>query len=109
MIGAAEMLAMQQRTGALLVLASAVAFGVMPIFGKLCFEAGVGVAHAAVRPLRDRHAGAVGRGRRSRRAAARRRPRRRAAGARAGRGRLRDAVRPVLPRAGADGRVASCP
>jgi len=35
---------MQQRTGALLVLASAVAFGVMPIFGKLSFEAGVGVA-----------------------------------------------------------------
>ena len=35
---------MQQRTGALLVLASAVAFGVMPIFGKLAFEAGVGVA-----------------------------------------------------------------
>jgi drug/metabolite transporter (DMT)-like permease len=44
MIGAAEMLLMQQRTGALLVLASAVAFGVMPIFGKLAFEAGVGVA-----------------------------------------------------------------
>ena len=44
MIGAAEMLDMQQRTGALLVLASAVAFGVMPIFGKLAFEAGVGVA-----------------------------------------------------------------
>jgi drug/metabolite transporter (DMT)-like permease len=44
MIGAAEMLVMQQRTGALLVLASAVAFGVMPIFGKLAFEAGVGVA-----------------------------------------------------------------
>jgi drug/metabolite transporter (DMT)-like permease len=35
---------MQHRTGALLVLASAVAFGVMPIFGKLAFEAGVGVA-----------------------------------------------------------------
>jgi drug/metabolite transporter (DMT)-like permease len=35
---------MQQRTGALLVLASAAAFGVMPIFGKLSFEAGVGVA-----------------------------------------------------------------
>jgi len=35
---------MQQRTGALLVLASAVAFGVMPIFGKLSFEAGIGVA-----------------------------------------------------------------
>src|SRR4051794_41311125 len=35
---------MQQRTGALLILASAVAFGVMPIFGKLSFEAGVGVA-----------------------------------------------------------------
>src|SRR3954451_17984273 len=35
---------MQQRTGALLVLASAVAFGVMTIFGKLSFEAGVGVA-----------------------------------------------------------------
>jgi drug/metabolite transporter (DMT)-like permease len=44
MIGAAEMLVMQHRTGALLVLASAVAFGVMPIFGKLAFEAGVGVA-----------------------------------------------------------------
>jgi drug/metabolite transporter (DMT)-like permease len=38
------MLVMQQRNGALLVLASAVAFGVMPIFGKLAFEAGVGVA-----------------------------------------------------------------
>jgi drug/metabolite transporter (DMT)-like permease len=36
--------AMQQRNGALLVLASAVAFGVMPVFGKLAFEAGVGVA-----------------------------------------------------------------
>jgi drug/metabolite transporter (DMT)-like permease len=35
---------MHQRTGALLVLASAAAFGVMPIFGKLAFEAGVGVA-----------------------------------------------------------------
>jgi drug/metabolite transporter (DMT)-like permease len=35
---------MNQRSGALLVLASAVAFGVMPIFGKLAFEAGVGVA-----------------------------------------------------------------
>ena len=35
---------MQQRTGALLVLASAVAFGLMPIFGKLAFSAGVGVA-----------------------------------------------------------------
>jgi len=35
---------MHQRNGALLVLASAVAFGVMPIFGKLAFEAGVGVA-----------------------------------------------------------------
>ena len=35
---------MQQRTGALLVLASAVAFGVMPVFGKLAFSAGVGVA-----------------------------------------------------------------
>jgi drug/metabolite transporter (DMT)-like permease len=35
---------MNQRTGALLVLASAAAFGVMPIFGKLAFEAGVGVA-----------------------------------------------------------------
>src|SRR3954451_25325527 len=30
-------------SGALLVLASAVAFGCMPIFGKLSFEAGVGV------------------------------------------------------------------
>ena len=39
-----EMPFMQQRNGALLVLASAVAFGVMPIFGKLAFEAGVGVA-----------------------------------------------------------------
>ena len=38
MIGAAEMPAMQQRTGALLVLASAVAFGVMPVFGKLAFD-----------------------------------------------------------------------
>jgi len=35
---------MNQRTGALLVLASAVAFGVMPVFGKLAFSAGVGVA-----------------------------------------------------------------
>ena len=35
---------MKQRTGALLVLASAVAFGVMPVFGKLAFSAGVGVA-----------------------------------------------------------------
>jgi drug/metabolite transporter (DMT)-like permease len=35
---------MQQRTGAALVLASAVAFGVMPVFGKLAFQAGVGVA-----------------------------------------------------------------
>jgi drug/metabolite transporter (DMT)-like permease len=35
---------MQQRTGALLVLASAVAFGVMPVFGKLAFSAGVSVA-----------------------------------------------------------------
>ena len=60
---------MQQRTGALLVLASAVAFGVMPIFGKLAFEAGVGVATLLVRALRDRRAGAVGRGRRARRAA----------------------------------------
>src|SRR4051794_36897948 len=32
------------RVGALLVLASAVAFGVMPVFGKLAFGAGVGVA-----------------------------------------------------------------
>jgi drug/metabolite transporter (DMT)-like permease len=38
------MVLMNQRTGALLVLASAAAFGVMPIFGKLAFEAGVGVA-----------------------------------------------------------------
>ena len=44
MISAAEMHLMQQRNGALLVLASAIAFGVMPIFGKLAFEAGVGVA-----------------------------------------------------------------
>ena len=35
---------MQQRTGALFVLASAAAFGAMPVFGKLCFEAGVSVA-----------------------------------------------------------------
>src|SRR4051812_35289364 len=35
---------MQQRTGAFFVLASAVAYGVMPVFGKLAFEAGVGVA-----------------------------------------------------------------
>src|SRR4051812_12891433 len=34
---------MPQRTGVLLVLASAIAFGVMPVFGKLAFEAGVGV------------------------------------------------------------------
>src|SRR3954470_16121414 len=44
MIGADFLPVMQQRTGALLVLASAAAFGVMPIFGKLAFEAGVGVA-----------------------------------------------------------------
>jgi drug/metabolite transporter (DMT)-like permease len=44
MIGGAEMPFMQQRNGALLVLASAVAFGVMPVFGKLAFSAGVGVA-----------------------------------------------------------------
>jgi drug/metabolite transporter (DMT)-like permease len=43
-IGGGEMPSMQQRTGAFLVLASAVAFGVMPIFGKLAFSAGVGVA-----------------------------------------------------------------
>jgi drug/metabolite transporter (DMT)-like permease len=36
--------AMQQRSGAFLVLASAAAFGVMPVFGKLAFEAGMGVA-----------------------------------------------------------------
>ena len=44
MIRAGSLCRMQQRTGALLVLASAVAFGVMPVFGKLSFEAGVGVA-----------------------------------------------------------------
>jgi drug/metabolite transporter (DMT)-like permease len=33
-----------QRTGALLVLGSAAAFGVMPVFGKLAFDAGVGVS-----------------------------------------------------------------
>jgi drug/metabolite transporter (DMT)-like permease len=33
-----------QRTGAALVLASAAAFGVMPVFGKLAFGAGVSVA-----------------------------------------------------------------
>jgi drug/metabolite transporter (DMT)-like permease len=44
MVLGAEMRVMQHRTGALLVLASAAAFGVMPIFGKLAFEAGVGVA-----------------------------------------------------------------
>jgi drug/metabolite transporter (DMT)-like permease len=32
-----------QRTGATLVLASAVAFGVMPVFGKLAYETGVSV------------------------------------------------------------------
>jgi drug/metabolite transporter (DMT)-like permease len=42
MVTAAQMADM--RTGALLVLASAAAFGAMPIFGKLSFEAGVGVA-----------------------------------------------------------------
>jgi drug/metabolite transporter (DMT)-like permease len=36
--------AMPQRSGAFLVLASAAAFGVMPVFGKLAFEAGMGVA-----------------------------------------------------------------
>jgi drug/metabolite transporter (DMT)-like permease len=35
---------MQQRSGAAFVLASAAAFGVMPVFGKLAFQAGVGVA-----------------------------------------------------------------
>ncbi|HET6547551.1 MAG TPA: DMT family transporter [Solirubrobacter sp.] len=35
---------MQQRTGAVFVLASAAAFGVMPVFGKLAFAAGVSVA-----------------------------------------------------------------
>jgi len=34
---------MQQRNGAALVLASAAAFGVLPVFGKLAFAAGVGV------------------------------------------------------------------
>jgi drug/metabolite transporter (DMT)-like permease len=34
----------QQRTGATFVLASAAAFGVMPVFGKLAFAAGVSVA-----------------------------------------------------------------
>jgi len=33
-----------QRTGTTLVLASAVAFAVMPVFGKLAYQAGVGVA-----------------------------------------------------------------
>jgi drug/metabolite transporter (DMT)-like permease len=36
--------AMHQRSGAAFVLASAAAFGVMPVFGKLAFQAGVGVA-----------------------------------------------------------------
>jgi drug/metabolite transporter (DMT)-like permease len=36
-------LVMQRNTGALLVVASAVAFAVMPIFGKLAFDAGVTV------------------------------------------------------------------
>ena len=73
----------QQRTGALLVLASAVAFGVMPVFGKLSFEAGVGIGtllfvrFAIAAPVLWA-AVAVARG-------AARRPRRRAAGARAGR------------------------
>jgi drug/metabolite transporter (DMT)-like permease len=44
MIGAGFLPVMQQRTGAALVLASAVAFGVMPVFGKLAFSAGVGVS-----------------------------------------------------------------
>jgi drug/metabolite transporter (DMT)-like permease len=35
---------MQQRSGAAFVLASAAAFGVMPVFGKLAFDAGMGVA-----------------------------------------------------------------
>ena len=35
---------MTHRTGALFVVASAAAFGVMPVFGKLAFSAGVGVA-----------------------------------------------------------------
>ena len=32
------------RSGASFVLASAVAFGVMPVFGKLAFDAGISVA-----------------------------------------------------------------
>jgi drug/metabolite transporter (DMT)-like permease len=35
---------MQQRSGAAFVLASAAGFGVMPVFGKLAFQAGVSVA-----------------------------------------------------------------
>jgi drug/metabolite transporter (DMT)-like permease len=35
---------MQQRNGTALVLASAAGFGVMPVFGKLAFQAGVSVA-----------------------------------------------------------------
>ena len=100
---------MQQRTGALLVLASAVAFGVMPIFGKLAFEAGVGVAtllfvrFAIAAPVLW-----------ARRGAAASVPARRAAaccgralalGAR----RLRDAGRPVLPRPAAHGRLRAVP
>jgi drug/metabolite transporter (DMT)-like permease len=44
MIAAGFLALVHQRTGALLVLASAAAFGVMPVFGKLAFSAGVGVA-----------------------------------------------------------------
>ncbi len=43
-IGSGLLGGMQHRTGAFLVLASAVGFGVMPVFGKLAFAAGVSVA-----------------------------------------------------------------
>ena len=100
---------MQQRTGALLVLASAVAFGVMPIFGKLAFEAGVGVATLLF--VRFAIAAPVlwAARRRARRAAAR-------AARRGGCGRWRSArvgyamqAGPVLPRAAAHGRLRAVP
>ena len=37
MVPADSLVGMQQRAGALLVLTSAVAYGVMPVFGKLSF------------------------------------------------------------------------
>ena len=86
---------------------SAAAFGAMAIFGKLAYDAGVGGRRPAARPLRDgrrRPARASPRATGALRGLAARRG---ARGAGHGRGRLRDAGRPLLPRARADGRVAA--